>query len=191
MNHNDTLDPQELLHLAMAASNRHDTAQAISLLKQAIEAAPGFAQAHYLLGAEHAQLGMFDRAIEDMRRAVSQGADLPMARFQLGLLLLTSRQPDSAAQAWGPLDALGPQHSLVLLRDGLLQLARDEFAAAAASLRAGMAASTANPALNADMAKILRAIEARPPGPGAPGAPDGDHTANHLLVNAYAGVRQP
>src|SRR5262245_53626961 len=194
--HSDTLDSEELLHLAVAASNRNDSMQAIELLRRAIAVTPGYAHAHYLLGAEHAQLGMYDRAIEDMREALRHDPDLATARFQLGLLLLTSRQPDSAAQIWGPLDTLGPQHCLVLFRDGLLHLAHDDFATAAAKLNAGIAANTENMPLNADSKKVLRANEAasQGPGPSAP-APKVDESnadsSNHLLVGAYASMRRP
>jgi tetratricopeptide (TPR) repeat protein len=185
---NTRLDPDELIHLAVAASDRNDTASAIAFLKQAIDESPGFAKAHYLLGAEHAQLGMFDRAVTDMQTAISHDPDLHSARFQLGMLLLTSRQPEQAAAVWEPLDALGPSHYLVMFRDGLLQLARDDFAACSASLKAGIAANRENAPLNGDMEKILKSLDGRDGSPSQ-AEPSGDDGGGHLLVNAYAGYK--
>jgi tetratricopeptide (TPR) repeat protein len=189
MNFQENLDPEELIRLAVAASDRNDSAQAISLLKRAVAAQPDFAHAHYLLGAEHAQLGMFERAIEDMTSALQYDPDLHAARFQLGLLLLTSRQPDKAADVWQPLDGLGPEHYLVRFRDGLIRLARDDFDGCEACLRAGVAANTENAPLNADMEKILEKIEGRG-GDGTTQDTPQEETDGHLLVNAYSGYRQ-
>src|SRR5687767_8911045 len=123
-----TLDTEELLHLAWTASDKGNADQAISLLKQAVASAPTDARCCYLLGAEYAQIGMFDRAAEQMSAAVKLDPNLHAARFQLGLLQLTSGQPDAAGQTWSGLDVLGPRHAFVLFKTGLLHLAHDEFA---------------------------------------------------------------
>ena len=101
------LDAEELLHLAIAASDRDQPERAIELLKRAIAADPSDARAHHLLGAEHAQLGLFDRAAEEMQRAIELDPQLDAARFQLGLLQLSSRQPQSAEATWQALGRLG------------------------------------------------------------------------------------
>jgi tetratricopeptide (TPR) repeat protein len=181
------LDADELLHLAVAASDRDATDQAIGLLKRAVEVAPGHANAHYLLGAEHAQIGMFERAIGDMHRAVELDPDLHAARFQLGMLLLTSRQVDAAASIWQGLDKLGPNHFYVLFKAGLLHLARDEFGACIESLRTGMAVNTVNHPLNVDMQRIVQQVEGviaqNAAGEVTSSAPQA--ASGHLLINAY------
>ena len=184
-----TLDADELLHLAVAASDRDQSDQAIVFLKRAIEVDPDHAKAHYLLGAEHAQIGMFEHAIEDMRRAVELDRGLDAARFQLGLLQLTSRQPQAADDTWRELDRLGPDHPYVLFKTGLLHLARDEFDACLRCLRDGIAANTANAPLNGDMQKIVVQVEtllaqqgAQPQAAAADEAP-----ASHLFLDAYTG----
>ena len=58
------LDSNELLHLAIAASRKDDHEKAIGHLKQALELAPDNARVHYFLGAEHAQIGLYERAME-------------------------------------------------------------------------------------------------------------------------------
>ena len=184
-----TLDPDELLHLAVAASDRDQTDQAIGFLKRAIEVAPDHAKAHYLLGAEHAQIGMFERAIDDMRRAVALDRELDAARFQLGLLLLTSRQPQSAEETWSELDRLGPDHPYVLFKTGLLHLARDEFNECLQCLRAGIAVNDANAPLNADMQKIVAQVDAllAQQTAGTQADASDDKAEGHLFLDAYTG----
>jgi tetratricopeptide (TPR) repeat protein len=187
------LDAEEMFHLAMAASQANDAAAAIDYLKRATTADPAMAKAHYMLGAEHAQLGMFDRAINDMDTAIQCDPDLHAARFQLGLLLITSRRVDEAETAWQTLSVLGTAHYFVLFRDGLLHLARDEFSDAAKSLKAGIDVNTENMPLNTDMKKVLDGVE-RLMANAIPASeePDvkSDSSSNHLLVNAYSGYRK-
>jgi tetratricopeptide (TPR) repeat protein len=180
-----TLDADELLHLAIAASDRDQTDQALGFLKRAIEVDPNNAKAHYLLGAEHAQIGLFERAIDDMRRAVELDATLDAARFQLGLLLITSSQPQAADEVWHGLEPLGPDHFYVLFKTGLMHLARDEFADCLRCLRAGIAANQTLAPLNTDMQQIIDQVQGMLP-PGG-GETQDDEAATHLLLNAYAG----
>jgi tetratricopeptide (TPR) repeat protein len=176
------LDAEELLHLAIAASDRDQPERAIELLKRAIAANPADARAHHLLGAEHAQLGLFERAAEEMQRAIELDPELDAARFQLGLLQLSSRQPQSAEATWQALERLGDVHFYVLFKNGLLHLARDEFADAARCLRAGLEANRTLEPLNRDMQGMLAQVEALQAehGGGDAGGPGG-----HLFLDAY------
>jgi tetratricopeptide (TPR) repeat protein len=184
------LDADELLHLAVAASDRNDAAGAIDLLKQAIEVDPAAAKAHYLLGAEHAQIGLFDRAITDMSRAVELDPGLDAARFQLGLLQLTSGQPLAAKATWKPLEGLGEEHFYVLFKSGLLALAADEFAACIDRLRRGQALNTVNAPLNRDMQRIVAQVEQLASGTASSAPTDvnaASEQTDHVLLNAYTG----
>lgn len=188
------LDADELLHLAVAASNRNEADQAISLLKRAVATSPSHANAHYLLGAEHAQIGMFERAISDMRTAIELDPNLNAARFQLGMLLMTSRQVEAAETVWQPLDALGSDHFYALFKTGLLQLARDEFDACLASLRSGLITNQVNQPLNADMQRIIQQVEGLSMKNGNAGAdgtkPEANSESGHLFINAYTDQRR-
>ena len=156
------------------------------LLKQAIEVEPKLAKAHYLLGAEHAQIGLFDRAMVEMQQAVSLDPELDAARFQLGLLQLTSRQVEAAKATWQALERLGPNHYFVLFKTGLEHLARDEFAECVRCLRQGIAINDANAPLNGDMERLAKQAETMA---GKDGPPDSGATepsgSGHLLANAY------
>lgn len=163
------LDSAELLHLALEAAGRDDHGAAISYLKQATDLPAGktavsndFAQLVYLLGAEYAQIGMMDRAQENMARAIDLNPDLHTARLQLGLLLLTQAQPRQAVEVLAPLQQLGDAAPFAHFAKGLEHLTRDEVADCRADIERGMQLNSAhprpNPALNDDMRKLLAAL---------------------------------
>ena len=159
MTNTAALDTDELMHLALQASDQARTEQAIGYLKRIIELQPSHGKAYYLLGALHAEIGMFDRAVNDIERAIELDIDMPTAHFQLGLLHITSGRVAEASAAWESLEKLGAQDPLNLFKSGLLHLARDEFAACVADLKEGIGLNATNPALNHDMARIIAQTE--------------------------------
>lgn len=156
-----TLDAEELLHLALAASRRDKREEAIAFLKRAVALSTNDARLHFLLGAEHAQIGLYERAIEEMHRALQLDPGLDIAHFQVGLLHLTCGRPQAAADAWTALDRLDPADPLYLFKTGLLHLSRDEFSDCEARLREGIAANRSNQPLNQDMARMLAEVRSR------------------------------
>lgn len=182
------LDAEELLHLAMSASAEGRHEDAISSLKRALALSPREGRIHYMLGAEHAQIGLYERAAEEMAQALQFDPRLDTARFQLGLLHVTSGRVDQAAEVWKPLDKLGAEHPLHLFKTGLLHLAHGEFQESARLLARGIARNNANPALNNDMWRMLRdvqthleapAVKTPATSPASPGSP------KHVLLSAY------
>ena len=155
------LDNDELVHLALYAmrNDRHD--EAMSLLKRAIEAAPDSAVAHYLLGAEHAQVGLYDRAAAEIAESVRLDPRIPAAHFQLGLLHLTAGRTREAEAAWQPLDQLATDDPLRLFKSALLHLVNEERELCIEELQAGIARNTLNEALNDDMRRLLADLQAR------------------------------
>jgi tetratricopeptide (TPR) repeat protein len=155
------LDDDELLHLALHAmqGDRHE--EAIDLLKRTIEAHPESARAHYLLGAEHARIGLYDRAVDEMAAAVRLDPRLAAARFQLGLLHLTSGRHQEAQSVWTPLDQLAANDPLRIFKSALSYLIRDERAQCIEALRHGIEVNKANQALNEDMRRLLADVEER------------------------------
>lgn len=183
------LDDEELLHLAMRASNENRHEEAISHLKQALELAPNNAKVHYMLGAEHAEIGLYDRAAEEMAAAVKLDPSLVTAQFQLGLLHITSGRVPEAELAWKPLDALGPGNFLYLFKKGMLHLARDEFEDCMQALEKGISLNRMNEALNNDMRRVLgevrNVISARKPDATPPADEKASKPASHVLLSAY------
>jgi len=85
-------EAEELKHLALKAMGTDRDEDAIRLLKGALEQAPQNGELLYLLGMAHSNIGMVDRAIEEITRALTLAPQLINARFQLGLLLFTRRE---------------------------------------------------------------------------------------------------
>jgi len=157
----EDLDEAEFLHLALraTATDRHD--EAISLLKRMAAAFPGNANAHYLLGAEHAQIGLYDRAFEELTEALRLQPQLEAARFQLGLLHLTSGHLSEAETVWSPLDQLAVDDPLRVFKSALVHLIHDELQQCARELRAGIGLDGGSLALKNDMERLLADVERR------------------------------
>jgi tetratricopeptide (TPR) repeat protein len=180
MNAQPELDDSELLSLAMEASSRAKYDDAITLLKRLVARNPQHARAHYLLGSIYAQIAMFDRAEASMAEALRLEPELAPARFQLGLLYVTSYRPVEAEQTWAALDQLAEDDPLRLFKEGLLQLAKDEFAAATSLIERGLERNKAFPSLNTDMQKVLARI--REHGGEKTGAAD---KPRHVFLGQY------
>ncbi|HEY8880846.1 MAG TPA: tetratricopeptide repeat protein [Roseateles sp.] len=203
------LTQSELLALALEASRRDDAGRTLAYLKEAGGRADASPQALFMLGSEYAQLGMMDDAKASMVRAVEVGPDFAIARFQLGMLHLTSGEVDAAKAVWAPLVMLGadhPQGYLAAFHRGMLHLVADEFDDAIAALSAGLAQNQENEALNGDMRRVIDAVEhlpGRSPQTPAPAAapvqpeaasastPDADVEPSHLFINAYTHRGKP
>lgn len=149
------LDDAELLHLATQASreNRHD--DALAFLRHSLERSPDGVQALYLSGALHAQIGMTERALQELARAVALQPGLEPARFQLGLLLLCNSRVDDALAAWAPLQQAGESSPYRHFAQALQRLCRDDFAGCRDSMLRGMELNASVPQLNADMQRVL------------------------------------
>ena len=162
-------DTDELLHLAIRATDNNQTDKAIEYLKQILDMEPKNGTALYFLGAVHAGLGMYERAVADMSTAMALNPNLPpTAPFQLGLLYMTMQRVDEARQTWSALDDLGEQDPLFLFKRGMLHLAEDQFDECISDLQQGISLNEAHEHLNRDMQGIIeRAEAARAEGNGA------------------------
>jgi tetratricopeptide (TPR) repeat protein len=183
------LDETEMVHLALHAMGNDRHEESMRLLKRTLQAFPASARARYLLGAEHAQIGLYDRALEEMTEAVKLDPNLTVAHFQLGLLHITAGRNREAEAAWRPLERLAPDDPLRLFKTGMLNLVRDELAACIENLRAGIARNKLNEPLNNDMRRLLADVEKRQGGPEAAKAdapaPRIPSPTKHMLLSTY------
>jgi tetratricopeptide (TPR) repeat protein len=183
------LDDSELLQLGLQAMQQNRDEEAIAYFKRAIDAAPRNAKAHYLLAAEHAQLGLSDRAIEEMSRALELDPGLTVARFQLGLLHFSARRPREAAQAWEPLQRLPQGDSFRLFASALVHLSQNHVKECLAELRDGIANNKLNEPLNDDMRRFLQKLENASQGKDTTSRSDGTTDATlpskRALLSAY------
>jgi tetratricopeptide (TPR) repeat protein len=176
------LDQAELFHMALQASTGGDSVSAIACLKEAVGRSDATAGAHYLLGAEYAQIQLYDRAIDAMEAAIALDPALHMARLQLGLLYLGKDNSARAVDVLEVLEQLDELDPLQHFARGLLHLVRDEREAAREALEQGISLNTATPALNADMQRVVQEIGQLPASAAAPVAQD----QSHVLLSAYA-----
>jgi tetratricopeptide (TPR) repeat protein len=183
------LDEAELLHLALHAMGNDRHEDSMRLLKRTLHAFPTSARARYLLGAEHAQIGLYDRAVAEMTEAVKLDPSLAVAHFQLGLLHVTAGRVREAEAAWLPLDRLSPDDPLRLFKSAMLHLVRNEFAACIENLQAGIARNRLNKPLNDDMRRLLADVQSRQTGPRADNgdtpAPQIPPPTKNMLLSTY------
>lgn len=185
---NDTLamlDQAELFQLALTVSGNGDSATAIAYLKEAVSRADATAAAHYLLGAEYAQIRLYDRAMDEMEAAIALDPALWTARLQLALLYLGANKEERAADALRPLAEMGDDAALQQFATGLLALIGNDMHRAIAALADGIERNETNPALNGDMQRIIDEIGRRLE--ETPQAAEDSDGGEHILLSAYAG----
>lgn len=192
------LDQAELMQLALNASTANDSGTAIAYLKEAVSRTDAGAGAHYLLGAEYAQIRMYDRAADEMEAALAIDPTLSVARLQLGLLWLSGGAADKAAIVLGPLEELAADEPLRLFGQGLRHLIADQMVEARACLLDGIARNSVNPPLNGDMQRIVEQIDllsaaaAQAPqaAQDAEAASSEEADSRHVLLSAYTNTVQ-
>ena len=154
----NNLTQDELLHLAIESTKKGEHGAAISYLKEGVERFPEDGKLAYILGAEFAQIGLYDKAEIEMERAIELDPELYTASFQLGLLQMTLGKISEAKATWHHLDSLPNQHALHLFKSGLEQLADSQFATARQFLEQGIAANDFSPELTHDMQNVLSSM---------------------------------
>ncbi|OUS29783.1 hypothetical protein A9Q99_08110 [Gammaproteobacteria bacterium 45_16_T64] len=190
-----SLDHEELFHLALQASSTGDHDKAIRYLKEGITLSPT-AKFYYILGAQHAEIGMFDRAVEEMTKALELDGSMHTARFQLGLLQLTMNDVDGATLTWSGLDQLQDQDSLKLFKMGILTAVTGDFAKALELANKGIENNLENPALNKDMSNLIerwqgfledsdKELIATEAESSSKEAIDESKNSNHFFLSAY------
>lgn len=189
MDQSTELTTDELMHLALHAVGQKSHDKAISFLKRLLSIEPENGKAHYLMGAVHAEIGMHAQAAEEMTHALDLEPDLHTARFQLGLLNLTSGKVDEAEQVWTELDILGDQDPLYLFKKGMLHLVKDEFGPCIKLLKAGIEVNTLNEDLNNDMRRVIMDAEKAMARQSTVDTEDVDNPATadgrHILLSVY------
>ena len=150
------LDNEEILKVALSAINQDNHVEAISLLKTLIERDDKHAFANYLLAAEHAQIGMLDRAEIGFSKVVSLAPDFKIARFQLGQLYMLKGDAELVRKTLMPLVSnVGSNLELSHFAKGLIAIVDENITNAITELKAGLDCEQENPTLAGDMARIL------------------------------------
>jgi tetratricopeptide (TPR) repeat protein len=185
----DKLDQNELLHAALEANGKGAHAESLGLLKTLLERNPNHALGTYLMAAEHAQIGMMDRAEEGFRRSIELDPNFPMARFQLGQLCMVKGNAAGAREALAPLTSLPASEALGAYARGLTAAANENLADAIRELQAGLACEQPIEALAGDMRRSLDNLlvlrDGGQAGPGQPAAPAAPSPNAALYLSKY------
>lgn len=151
------LDASEYLHLAINASQNGDHHAALNYLNAALEIEPKNAAVHYFRAAEHAELGLLERAHAEMIEALELDPEMDIARFQLGLLSLQLSKLDDARSAFNSLQNTSQDMSLREFSGAYLELLDERIANAITRLTQGLT-DCPNPALKTDMERVLASL---------------------------------
>lgn len=182
MDQMSNLTQDELLHLAVEATRRGEHGSSISYLKEGVSRFPDDAKLAYVLGAEFAQIGIYDKAEYEMQRAIIIDPELYTASFQLGLLQMTLGKVEEAKLSWKNIDNLPKEHSLWLFKTGLEHLSSDQYLEARRLLEQGVESNDFSPELNRDMDVILSSM---PSNENGLDKLDTDSVAGQAWLNSY------
>jgi tetratricopeptide (TPR) repeat protein len=158
-----------------------DDAAALVRVEGLIEDHPGDPRLHFLQGSLLAGLTRYQEGLAAMRQAVALAPDYDVARFQLGLLELSSGDAAAAAATLQPLAEA--EAGLSLFARGLRHLARDELREAAELLRQGRERNFEHPLINRDMDMMIARIDETLRAPEAQA--EDEVSAAHLLLKRY------
>jgi tetratricopeptide (TPR) repeat protein len=146
--------PEEKLGRALKSMERDDN-DALLAIEDLLASYRRDPRLHFLRGSVLASLKRYDEAMRAMQQAIDITPDFAIARFQLGLLQLTSGLAAPALSTWGPLALLPDDHYLSFFVRGLQHMIRDEFDKAADLLRNGIDKNSENEPLNRDMRMLI------------------------------------
>src|ERR1700729_1605542 len=105
--------PEDRMKTLLSGMKAKD-GRGMASLEEAIESWPRDPRLRFLKGSMLAARERYADAKAEMRRAVDLAPDFAIARFQLGLLLLSSGDAFGALETLGPLQALAPENYLRL-----------------------------------------------------------------------------
>jgi len=154
------IDAEELVQLAIKAMKQDRDDDALLFLKQALVQQPGEGRLYYLLGALHAELGLVERAIQEIARATQLSPELGIAHFQLGLLHMARADFEQARDAWQPLDQLGEDDALRLFKQGMVKFLDEDYAETVALLKRGIALEEVSGPLTDRMERVIERAQA-------------------------------
>lgn len=151
------LDVEEYFHLAIHASKEGDHQASLEHLYKILAMAPDHLPARYLLAAEHAELGLYERACAELQEILRLVPEMATARLQLGLLALQLGRLDEAREAFSTLAETADDQSLTAFSRAYLHLLDERPEDAVVQLIAGIEVCT-NLALKVDMERVLSAL---------------------------------
>ncbi len=163
----DTQQADVLLAQGLAASQAGQSEQAIDCWQRASAHVPHAGMPHFLIGSEYAAQGNISAAETAFANAVLLAPGLSLARYQLGLLLMSTDRMATALVIWQPLlmvseaDPITP--ALAQFVRGHAALAQNNLAQAVALFNAGIELNTTHAPVSDDIRQLIKRIEAIQP----------------------------
>jgi DNA-binding NarL/FixJ family response regulator len=186
----DTMyDIEEYLHLAVHASANRNPHACLGYLKEALALEPDNAKAMYLLALEHAQIGLIERGISGLKKALARDPKLEIARLQLGILMIDHRPVEAREQF--SISRGSADQALRTFAEGMIHAIDGQLAEALEKMQAGLGMQGKNLALRPLMQEVLSRLE-KMNAAAAKSAPNAESTDdNRLLMGAYGSMTPP
>jgi tetratricopeptide (TPR) repeat protein len=175
------LSSDEYWHIAITSIREGNHQAALVSLKAGVVDYPEEIKLHFLLGAEYAQLGMFEPAQQHFRIVLALEPGLHVARFQLGLLQITHGRIDDAKAVWQELEILPSNHSLRLFKEGVEALIVGDRQMGREKISTGISLNGFSEELNRDMTGVLDRLDLT----SGAAVVTTESTSGHILLNAY------
>lgn len=152
-------DSEENFFLALNAISEGAHDRAINHLKD-IKFGDYYSRAQYLLGAEYAEIGMYDRAKQFFQAAISEKSVGELAVLQKGLLHVFLGENEDAQFCLRTLvESADEQKSLYWFAKGITLSLEAKNLQAIDSLTKGIELNQTNEPLNQDMRKLIKSME--------------------------------
>lgn len=171
------ISAREYLHLAVRSSQEGNHQQALEQLYACIDMQPDNAVALFMLGAEHAELGLPDLAIEHLEKSIELDESIEMAHMQLGLIYSGLGRFDEAKTAWQRLLTLVKLDYLRVATEGLLKICSDDIPNGIEQIKSSMDLNADNAAFNESLQRIIDQLE--------PTKDELQHSEGHQFLGAY------
>lgn len=162
-----------------------DEPGALARIAALVEAHPADPRLHFLAGSLLAAQARYEEAQAAMARSIEIEPGYAIARFQLGLLELSSGDAAAADLTLQPLAEAEADDALVLFARGLRHLARDELLMAVDMLSRGIKGNRDHPLVSRDMELIIDRIREGGETPAQP-EPEPEVSATQMLLRQHA-----
>lgn len=185
-----TLSEKELFHIALKEIQEGNHGSGMTHLKQLLEINPDSTDGHFLLGAEYAQLAMYDEAEAHLTKAVELTPELDIARFQLALVQLARGNFQTVKNTLQSL-LTSDKTYLQLFAKGIISCVENQPEDAIRLIEEGIQNNQENPSLNTDMEGVITAIRNLPtaepdqPGEAAESEDETGLVGSDYLLGAY------
>jgi len=155
-------DAEEYFHLALHASALGDHHACMTYLEEVLQKEPANARAIYLRAVQHAELGLTQRAIAGIKRALIIEPDLELARFQLGLLLLFDINEPTEAKCYLERLRISQDRALRAYAEAMIAVVDNEPALARQHLAIALSESSPDAPLAALMRRVFERLLSEP-----------------------------